>query len=336
MTPEEAATASSLLDVSGLCIAPKAGPQAGSPLVADVSLRLDAGQTLGIVGESGSGKSLTCLAILDLLPPGLAQTAGTVRLGGRTGTMAGARGRRVAMVFQDPFAALNPMRRIGRFLTGLLRLHRGLTGTTAETEAIRLLDAVGIPGAARRMRSYPHELSGGQNQRVLIAGALAGQPDLLIADEPTTALDVTTQLEILDLLQDLCRDQGMALLIVSHDFGVIARMAEQVAVMYAGQIVERAPVGRLFAAPAHPYTRALLGSIPPEHGRAPLTPLPGQPPAGGAGGQTGCALAPRCGLAAPACRTTRPFMHQQGPHETLCHLGFGAGSTAAGTLAGPA
>lgn len=317
MTLGEAAHASSLLDVSGLTIAPRGA----DPLVAEVSVRLERGQTLGIVGESGSGKSLTCLAILDLLPPGLERTGGTVRFDGREGAIAEARGKRAAMVFQDPFASLNPMRRIGRFLTGLLRLHRGLTGKAAETEAIRLLEAVGIPGAARRMRSYPHELSGGQNQRVLIAGALAGNPDLLIADEPTTALDVTTQLEILDLLKDLCRDQGMAMLIVSHDFGVIARMAEAVAVMYAGRIVERAPVSRLFAAPAHPYTRALLGSIPPEEGRAPLTPLPGQPPASGAIGP-GCALAPRCGLAFETCHAARPMMHQQGPHETLCHLGF--------------
>ncbi|MAC78683.1 MAG: ABC transporter ATP-binding protein [Rhodobacteraceae bacterium] len=317
MTTGEAGAASSLLEVSGLTIA----PHGADPLVADLCLRLDRGQTLGIVGESGSGKSLTCLAILDLLPPGLARIGGTVRFDGHEGAIATARGKRAAMVFQDPFASLNPMRRIGRFLTGLLRLHRGLTGRAAEAEAIRLLEAVGIPGAVRRMRSYPHELSGGQNQRVLIAGALAGNPALLIADEPTTALDVTTQLEILDLLKDLCRDTGMALLIVSHDFGVIARMASEVAVMYAGRIVERAPVARLFAAPAHPYTRALLGSIPPEHGRAPLTPLPGQPPAFGATGQSACALAPRCHLAADVCRTTRPPMHSRGAHETLCHLG---------------
>ena len=318
-TQAEAAPASALLDVSDLAIAPHG--REGEPLVADVSLRLMPGQTLGIVGESGSGKSLTCLAILDLLPPGLRST-GTVRFMGRTDGVAKARGRHAAMVFQDPFASLNPMRRIGRFLTGLLALHRGLTGRAAEAEAIRLLEAVGIPGAARRMGSYPHELSGGQNQRVLIAGALAGSPSLLIADEPTTALDVTTQLDILDLLKTLCREQGMAMLIVSHDFGVIAETAQDVAVMYAGRIVERAPVDRLFEAPAHPYTRALLGSIPPEHGHAPLTPLPGQPPAFAAAGLDGCALADRCALVMDTCRQVRPVPRRQGARETLCHLGF--------------
>ena len=322
LTAKEAVCASStpLLDVTGLTIAARGGVE--PPLVSDVTLRLGRGQSLGIVGESGSGKSLTCLAILGLLPPGLVPTGGTVRFDGHEGAFAQARGTRAAMVFQDPFAALNPMRRVGRFLTGLLRLYRGLTGRKAEFEAIRLLEAVGISGAARRLQSYPHELSGGQSQRVLIAGALAGNPSLLIADEPTTALDVTTQLEVLDLLRSLCRDQSMALLIVSHDFGVIAETAADVAVMYAGRVVEQAPAARLFARPAHPYTRALLGSIPPDRGRAPLTPLPGQPPASGTDWTAGCALAHRCGEARDLCLRQSPGRHRRGSHDTLCHLGF--------------
>ncbi|MBY6161794.1 ABC transporter ATP-binding protein [Mameliella alba] len=319
---EEAVSASSspLLEVSDLAIGPRGADQ--PPLVSDVSLRLMPGQTMGIVGESGSGKSLTCLAILDLLPPALCRTSGSVRFKGQQDAIAAARGKHAAMVFQDPFAALNPMRRVGRFLTDLLRLHRGLTGRAAEAEAIRLLDAMGIPGAARRMKSYPHELSGGQNQRVLIAGALAGRPSLLIADEPTTALDVTTQSDILDLLKSLCREQDMGLLIVSHDFGVIAETVQDVAVMYAGRIVERAPVAQLFAAPAHPYTRALLGSIPPEHGAAPLAPLPGQAPAFAVAGRNACALADRCAHTTETCRQMRPEPHRRGAHDVFCHMGF--------------
>ncbi|MBW8639659.1 ABC transporter ATP-binding protein [Hoeflea sp. WL0058] len=231
---------------------------------------MPAGGALGIVGESGSGKSLTCLSIMDLLPGALKQSAGVVRLHGKplAPGRKGIRGRRIAMIFQDPGATMNPLRRIGPFLSGLVKLHRGLTGAAAEAEAVRLLDSVRMPAARARLRAYPHELSGGQNQRVMIAGALAGDPEILLADEPTTALDVTTQAQILDLLAELRAERGMGLVLVSHDFGVIAEAADHVAVMRAGRVVEKAPADRLFSFPQHPYTASLLASIPPELGRA--------------------------------------------------------------------
>jgi len=313
------AAAPALIEVEGLSVAPRATPE--RRLLSDVSLTLPPGGALGIVGESGCGKSLTCLAVMGLLPPALTPVAGRILFDGAESAAdrRGLRGRRMAMIFQDPGATLNPMRRVGPFLTGLLRLHRGLTGRSAEAEALRLLDAVGIPAPRSRMRAYPHELSGGQNQRVMIAGALAGGPDLLLADEPTTALDVTTQRQILDLLTGLRRERGMGLMLVSHDFGVIAAAAIEVAVIYAGRIVERAPTARVLRNPRHPYTAALLAAIPPERGRPPLRSLPGQPPSPGVVGPA-CPFAPRCPQARPLCHAEPPPLRRHDPAEVVCHF----------------
>ena len=290
-----------------LTVARRSNP--AEPIVAEVALSVSAGGSLGIVGESGSGKSLTCLALVGLLPRPLMRTAGTVTLGRRTLTdlsprrLARERGRSLALVFQDPAACLNPMRRVGPGLAALLRLHRGLSRRDATAEAARLFDGVGL--LPRHLDAYPHELSGGQSQRVLIAGALAGEPSLLIADEPTTALDVTTQAQLLDLIEWLRAETGMALLIVSHDFGVIARSAETVAVMYAGRVVETAPVRALVRTPGHPYTAGLLASVPPERGRVRAAPLPAAPVVPHAAAP-GCAFLPRCPRPSARCRHERP------------------------------
>ena len=227
----------------------------GAPALRGIDLSVAKGEAVGLVGESGCGKSVTWLAALGLLPP-KARITGSVMLDGQELIGAPApvlervRGGRIAMIFQDPSSSLNPVHRIGKQIMEALGLHRGMTGSNARAEAKRLLDLVGIPDAAGRLDAYPHELSGGQNQRVMIAIALAGQPELLVADEPTTALDVTIQAQILELLQSIRRQMGMALVLISHDLGVIAEACERVAVMYAGRIVEEAPVAQLFDAAA--------------------------------------------------------------------------------------
>ena len=308
-----------LLEVRGLAV-----EAADVRLLDDLTFRIEYGDALGLVGESGSGKSLTCFAINRLLPSGVEQVAGNIifddqNLGSITQqALAALRGRRIAMIFQDPSSCLNPLRTVGGFLRSLLQLHRGLRGASAEAEAIRLLDAVGIPSPKNRLRLYPHELSGGQNQRVMIAGALAGAPDLLIADEPTTALDVTTQAQILDLLKSLRRERGMALLIVSHDFGVIVEAAKRVAVMYAGRIVEEADVNILLDTPHHPYTSGLLRSIPPTDEHAVLTTIRGQP-ISPANRPNGCAFAPRCSWASDVCRQDVPRLRSVGDSTVACH-----------------
>jgi peptide/nickel transport system ATP-binding protein len=283
----------------------------GQPALRGIDLAVLPGEAVGLVGESGCGKSVTWLAALGLLP-GRAQLGGSVRLDGQellgapAAVLERVRGGRIAMIFQDPASSLNPVHRIGTQIVEALRLHRGLGGGAARAEAKRLLDQVGIPDAARRLDAYPHELSGGQNQRVMIAIALAGRPDLLVADEPTTALDVTIQAQILELLQALRRDLGMALVLISHDLGVVAETCDRVAVMYAGLIVEEAPVGRLFAAPSHPYTRGLLGALPPIDGpRRRLSAIPGGVPEPWAM-PAGCAFAPRCPHRIAACDAAIP------------------------------
>ncbi len=296
----------------------------GQPALRGIDLDISPGEALGMVGESGCGKSVTWLAALGLLP-GRATIGGSVRLAGQELLRAPAsvlervRGGRVAMVFQDPASSLNPVHRIGRQITEALRLHRDMTGTTARAEAKRLLDQVGIPDAARRLDAYPHELSGGQNQRVMIAIALAGRPELLVADEPTTALDVTIQAQILDLLGTLRREMGMALVLISHDLGVVAETCERVAVMYAGRIVEEAVTERLFATPSHPYTRGLLGALPPIHGpRRRLSAIPGGVPEPWAM-PPGCAFAPRCPMRLSACDAgLPPAVTLEQSHRAAC------------------
>ena len=276
-----------------------------------VDLDVRRGEAVGLVGESGSGKSITWLAALGLLP-GKAKIAGSVMLGGRQllhaprRTLDRIRGGQIAMIFQDPSSSLNPVLRIGRQIAEALGLHRGLKGAAAEAEAKRLLDRVGIANAARRLNDYPHELSGGMNQRAMIAMALAGEPELLIADEPTTALDATVQAQILALLQEIRRDTGMAMVLISHDLGVVAENVDRVCVMYAGRLVEEAPSGRVFDRPRHPYTRGLLAALPALEGpRRRLVAIPGTVPEPW-NLPRGCAFAPRCGEAEESCHRTMP------------------------------
>ncbi len=296
----------------------------GQPALRGIDLDLARGEALGLVGESGCGKSVTWLAALGLLP-GKARITGSVRLGGEellgapASTLERVRGGRVAMIFQDPASSLNPVHRVGTQIMEALRLHRGITGGAAREEARRLLDLGLIPDAAGRVDAYPHEFSGGQNQRVMIAMALAGDPEMLVADEPTTALDVTIQAQILELLRALRRERNMALVLISHDLGVVADSCERVAVMYAGRIVEEAPVARLFDGPAHPYAQGLLGALPPIDGpRRRLAAIPGGVPEPWAMPR-GCAFAPRCPLRMGACEAEMPADIHVGPdHRAAC------------------
>jgi len=250
-----------------------------------ISFELDKGRTLGIVGESGCGKTVTAMSIVDLLPkPAGRVRGGSIRFMGRElrdaepEVMYDVRGNDVGVIFQEPMAALNPVQRVGRQIIESLLLHRDLNKTEALRKAVELLDAVGIPSPDRRISDYPHQLSGGMRQRVMIAIALCCDPDLLIADEPTTALDVTVQAQILDLMSEMQKERGMATLLITHDLGVIAEQCDEVVVMYAGRIVERAPVKELFAEPKHAYTKGLLSSIPrlSNERKSELRTIPGQ------------------------------------------------------------
>jgi peptide/nickel transport system ATP-binding protein len=303
----------------------------GTPALRGVSFSIRPGESLGLVGESGCGKSVTWLAALGLLPA-KARVTGSVTLKGEEilhappATLDRVRGGRVAMIFQDPASSLNPVHRIGKQITEALRLHRGLSGGAAREEARRLLDQVGMPDARRRLDAYPHELSGGQNQRVMIAIALAGQPELLVADEPTTALDVTIQAQILSLLAEIRRDTGMALVLISHDLGVIAETCQRVCVMYAGRIVEETTTERLFAAPSHPYAQGLMAALPPLHGpRRPLAAIPGSVPEPWAM-PPGCAFAPRCPRHVAACDAKQPPLAQVAPGHCAACIRPGAAS----------
>jgi oligopeptide/dipeptide ABC transporter ATP-binding protein len=294
------------------------------PAVDGVSIAVHAGETLGLVGESACGKSTTCHAVLRLTPAngrisGRIMFAGVDLLALDRQALDALRGRDIAMIFQDPVASLNPVHRIGSQIGEVLKLHQGMSAASAAAETRRLLDIVGIPDPGRRMTEYPHQLSGGMNQRAGIAMALASRPKLLIADEPTTALDVTIQAQILDLLRMLQRKFGMALILVTHDLGVVAEMADRVAVMYAGRIVEQAPVAELFARPRHPYTRGLLASIPSLDGAAErlhvidgnVPNLDALPP--------GCRFSPRCTHAIPTCDAGAPPMVTAGRgHDAAC------------------
>ena len=303
-------------------------------VVDGIDLAIAPGEAVGIVGESGSGKSVTWLAALGLLP-GHARIGGSVRLeglqlaGAPAGVLEGVRGKRIAMIFQDPSSCLNPVHRIGWQLIEALKLHRGLDSTRARNEALRLLDQVGIADARRRLNDYPHQLSGGLNQRVMIAMALAAEPDLLIADEPTTALDATIQAQILALLGSIRRDTGMALVLISHDLGVVAENVNRVAVMYAGRLVEEALSQDLFAVPRHPYTQGLLAALPELTGpRRRLAAIPGTVPEPGKV-PAGCAFSPRCPLAEQRCGSEPPPSRRVGMlHRAVCHLQIEPGVSA--------
>jgi oligopeptide/dipeptide ABC transporter ATP-binding protein len=294
--------------------------------VDDVSFVVGRGETLGLVGESGSGKSVTALSIIRLVMPPGRITGGRVELDGRDlldldeAEMRQVRGRRIGFVFQEPMVALDPVYTIGYQIEETLAVHGLARGAAGRRRAIELLDAVRVPDPARRAGEYPHQLSGGLRQRAMIALALSAEPALVIADEPTTALDVTVQAEILDLLRDLRRRFNVSLLLITHDLGVVAEMADHVAVMYAGRIVEQAPVDRLLTAPAHPYTRGLLASIPGGQPGKRLTAIPGTVPALGQL-PAGCAFAPRCAERFAPCEVHPPGITAIGPdHEVRCHL----------------
>ncbi|MFG1283023.1 ABC transporter ATP-binding protein [Xanthobacter autotrophicus] len=301
-----------LLDVRGLTIAfPRAMPVRG------LSLTVEPGETVALVGESGSGKSLTALALLRLLPERARIAAGEIHFAGRDlarlpdRDLRSVRGRDIAMVFQEPMTSLNPVLSVGQQIIEVVRLHQGISRRAARARAVELLDLVRIPEPHRRVDEFPHELSGGMRQRVMIAIAAACSPRLLIADEPTTALDVTIQAQVLDLLDALRRDLGMALLLITHDLGVVAEWADRVAVMYAGRKVEEAPFEALFAAPRHPYTRGLLQASPRldaahHYTSGPLSEICGSITSSAF--EAGCAFAPRCPLAHAACRVEVPAL----------------------------
>ncbi len=299
-----------LLDVKDLRVSfPARGREVHA--VRGVSFSVAPGETVAVVGESGCGKTATALAIMRLLPPPGRITGGAVMYRGEDllrrseREMRRVRGREIAMVFQDPQSSLNPVLTVGRQITEVLREHRGLSAGTARAEAAALLRRVGIPAPESRLDHFPHQMSGGMRQRAMIAMALAGGPRLLIADEPTTALDATIRAQILDLLRDLIRDTGMATLLITHDLGVVAGLAQRVVVMYAGRAVEWGPVGRLFQAPAHPYTWSLLQAVPRAAGAGLPGPVPGpadaRPPEPGALPES-CPFHPRCCFALVRCR----------------------------------
>jgi peptide/nickel transport system ATP-binding protein len=300
-------------------------PAGPLPAVTDVSLEVAHGETLGLVGESGCGKSVTCLTALGLLPPNGRVSSGEVLFRGQNllgldeRRMESVRGRDIAMVFQDPMTSLNPVQTIGRQIMESLQIHQGLGAREAEGRAVGLLRRVGLPEPAQRARDYPHQLSGGMNQRAMIAMALACGPQLLIADEPTTALDVTIQAQILELMQELRRDSRTAIILITHDLGVIAETADRVAVMYAGCVVESGPVHAIFHRPTHPYTHGLLGSLPRvDRSQAELVPIEGTVPALHEL-PAGCHFAPRCPRASDPCQVEKPPLRERGDgHSVAC------------------
>jgi len=319
---------SMVLDGLTVTLATLSGPRT---VVRQVGLTLQAGETLGLVGESGSGKSLLWLGVLGLVPPGTvvggsARLGDTELVGAGERRLADIRGRRIAMVFQDPMTALNPYLTIGRQLAEVVERHHGADRAAARRAALEMLDRVGIPDAARRLDLHPHEFSGGMRQRATIAMALLGRPEILVADEPTTALDVTVQAQILDLFAELKREARLTQVLISHDLGVVAGLADRVAVMYAGRIVEIAGVDDLFARPLHPYSQGLLAAMPRvdrpgigQDGAGLLATIPGQPP-DPARLPPGCAFAPRCPLADDGCTQAPPPLQGRGAgRQVACY-----------------
>jgi oligopeptide/dipeptide ABC transporter ATP-binding protein len=307
VTPAPGGALLEVLDLSATFATPS-GPLRA---VDGVSFAVRPGQAVGIVGESGSGKTVTALAVMGLLP-GQCAVRGRVRLAGEdlltlpAPRLRDLRGRRLAMVFQDPLAALDPSQRIGDQVAEPLRVHRRAPRSALRERAVALLEQVGLPAARERVDAYPHQLSGGMRQRVVIAAALACDPELVIADEPTTALDVTVQAQIMELLRRLQRERGMGLLLISHDLGLVAESCDELVVMYAGQVVERGPTAAVLEAPAHPYTAALLASTPvPGSGRGRLVELPGMVP-DLAAPPPGCRFHDRCPFSQARCRELAP------------------------------
>ncbi|MGE6386543.1 ABC transporter ATP-binding protein [Pseudomonas sp. NPDC078416] len=312
----------SLLNIKNLNV--RFGDATATPVVDGLDLAVDKGEVLAIVGESGSGKSVTMMALMGLIEhPGIV-SADALVFDGKDMLTLNARQRRkivgkdMSMVFQDPMTALNPSYTVGFQIKEVLKQHLGLSGRAAHQRALELLQKVEIPGAAQRLDAYPHQLSGGMSQRVAIAMAIAGEPKLLIADEPTTALDVTIQAQIMDLLLALQKEQDMALVLITHDLAVVAETAQRVCVMYAGQAVEVGQVPGLFDVPAHPYSEALLAAIP-EHsmGAARLSTLPGIVP-GRYDRPSGCLLSPRCPYVQDKCRQQRPGLDPKAHSLARC------------------
>ena len=300
--------------------------------VDDVSFQIAAGELVALVGESGCGKTLTGLALPRLLPANARLGTDTVIRLGETdlahasdSTLRSIRGRRIAMVFQDPMSSLNPVMRVGAQIAEALTAHARIGRADARARAIALLTEVGIADPSTRVDAYPHQLSGGMRQRVMLAIALAGEPELLIADEPTTALDVTVQAQMLELLDALRQNRGMAVLLITHDLGIVAGRADRVLVMYAGRVVESATTAALFAAPAHPYTQGLFASIPRlDNTGSRLTPIPGTVPPPDQW-PSGCRFHPRCSVAVSRCRTERPPLEAIGAnHDVACWVASGA------------
>jgi len=294
-----------------------------------VSFSIEKGKTLGIVGESGCGKSVTCLTIMGLNPKKMTISSGEALFKGEdllhasSSRLREIRGNDVAMIFQDPMTSLNPVHKIGDQLGEAILLHRDVTKRQARARSAELLKAVGIPHAERRLDDYPHQFSGGMRQRVMIAMALVNDPDLLIADEPTTALDVTTQAQILNLLDRLQEEFGSAIIMITHDLGVVAEIADEVVVMYAAKVIERAPVGDLFRKPRHPYTWGLLGSLPRlDTDTERLVQIPGSPPSL-LNPPAGCRFNPRCAYAFDRCRAEQPVLEPvpgEAEHLQACFL----------------
>ena len=316
-----------VLDVENLRISFPATDGGRFLAVDGVSFTLDRGETLALVGESGCGKSLTSLALLRLVPPpGRIESGSAIRLGntdvlGLEGErLRRIRGRRIGMIFQDPMTSLNPVFTVGSQIAEGIRAHFPVSRAEARERSLRLLQEVGIPDAAARLDAYPHQLSGGMRQRVMIAIALAAEPEILVADEPTTALDVTVQAQILEVLDRLRATHGMAVLLITHDLGIVAGRADRVAVMYAGQIVEEAPTARLFAQPSHPYTQGLFASVPRITGPVRrLTPIAGSVPPPTAW-PDGCRFRPRCPKAFDRSETMPPLLPIGPGHRMRCWL----------------
>ncbi len=312
-TANQAKTGAALLSIRNLKL-DFTSPDRTVYALRGVDLDIAAGEILAIVGESGSGKSVTGLSVLGLhgkqaIVSGSATMAGTNLLSLNNEAMRAFRGRRIAMIFQEPMTALNPVFSVGYQLNEILELHAGLTGAAAEARAIELFQKVGIPEPALRLKSYPFQLSGGMRQRILIAMAIAAGPELIIADEPTTALDVTIQAQILRLLREINETEKTAIMFITHDLGIVAKLAHRVAVMYAGEIVETGSVAEIFESPRHPYTRALLASVHSANRSEKLRTIAGAPPTLTAL-PDGCAFAPRCEQATGECRKTVAMRHE--------------------------